>query len=119
MNEVKVGSYTGNAAAQNIELGFVPGLLMIFNITDGTNFSVWTPALAAGAGISVVTTAGPVLDATNQVTRFDGVAGVSAPGFTVGTDLSANAKVYNYIAFRAAHPRTEPATAGAQTGTSA
>lgn len=118
MNEVKSLTYTGNGAAQNIELGFIPGFAMILNLTDGTNFTMWSPALAAAAGISVVAAAGPVLDTTNQVTAFNGSA-TQAPGITVGTDLSTAAKTYQIIAFRAAHPRTQPATAGAQTGASA
>lgn len=119
MNEVKVGSYTGNGAAQNIELGWVPGFLIVINITDGTSMTFWTPALAAAAGISIVAAAGPVLDATNQITAYNGVAGSNAPGFTVGTDLSVNAKVYNFVAFRAAHPRTQPAVAAPNPNTAA
>jgi hypothetical protein len=118
MNEIKVNSYTGNGAAQTFELGFQPGAVLIFNQTDGTNFSVFFGNMAAASAISVVTTAGPVLDTTNQITLFAGDA-TRAPGFTVGTDLSVNAKVYGYIAFRAAHPKSQPATAGAQTGASA
>jgi hypothetical protein len=118
MNEVKALTYTGNGAAQNIELGFVPGFAIIINLTDGTSMTFWSPALAAAAGISIVAAAGPVLDTTNQVTAYNGDA-THSQGITVGTDLSVNAKVYQIIAFRAAHPRTQPSGAGAQTGASA
>jgi hypothetical protein len=112
MNEVKTFAYTGNAAAQDIELGFIPGFAIILNLTDGTNFTMWAPALAAAAGISTVAAAGPVLDTTNQVTAYNGVAGSKAPGITVGTDLSVAAKNYLIVAFRAAHPRSQPVGAG-------
>jgi hypothetical protein len=96
---IKIGTYTGNAAAQNIELGFIPDWVRIINATDGTNESEWFNGMAAASGISTVTTAGPVLDTTNQVTSYAGDA-THAKGFTVGTDLSTNAKVYRYIAAR-------------------
>jgi hypothetical protein len=96
---VRIGTYTGNAAAQNISLGFVPDYVEIFNVTDGTNCTFWFNGMAAASGIAVVTTAGPVLDATNQVTAYAGDAS-NAAGFTVGTDLSTNAKVYRYVAMR-------------------
>jgi hypothetical protein len=96
---LRIGTYTGNAAAQNISLGFVPDWVRIVNVTDGTNETEWFNGMAAASGISVVTTAGPVLDTTNQVTAFAGDTS-NAAGFTVGTDLSVNTKVYRYVAGR-------------------
>jgi hypothetical protein len=96
---IVIGTYTGNSAAQNISLGFVPDKVEIWNVTDGTNVSVWFNGMAAASAESIVTTAGPVLDTTNQVTAFAGSTSAAA-GFTVGTDLSVNAKVYRYEASR-------------------
>lgn len=100
MNELKIGSYTGNGAAQDVSCGFVPEYVRIINATDGTNVAEWFDGMAAASSISVVAAAGPVLDTTNQVTRFAGSTSAAA-GFTVGTDLSVNAKVYRYVALRA------------------
>jgi hypothetical protein len=69
-----------------------------------------------GVGISIVAAAGPVLDATNQVSAYNGDA-THGPGFTAGTDIAANAKTYAYIAVRSADPRTQ--TAGVASGASA
>jgi hypothetical protein len=96
---IRIGTYTGNAAAQNISLGFIPDWVRIVNATDGTNESEWFSGMAAASAISTVTTAGPVLDATNQISSYAGDSS-NAPGFSVGTDLSTNAKVYRYIAAR-------------------
>jgi hypothetical protein len=117
MNEVKVGSYVGAGAAKNIELGWVPAAVLIFNITDGTIVSFGFPGImAAASAISIVAAAGPVLDATNQVSAYNGDA-THGPGFTAGTDIAANAKTYAYIAVRSADPRTQ--TAGVASGASA
>lgn len=99
MQEIKVGSYTGNGAAQNISLGFVPDAVIIANVTDGTSQTMWFNGMAAASGISIVAAAGPVLDTTNQISAFAGDAS-NAAGFTVGTDLSTSAKVFRYIALR-------------------
>jgi hypothetical protein len=96
---IRIGTYTGTGAALNISLGFVPDWVRIINVTDGTNESEWFNGMAAASAISTVTTAGPVLDATNQVTSYAGDS-TNPPGFSVGTDLSTNAKVYRYIAAR-------------------
>lgn len=116
MNEVKVNTYVGAGAAKNIELGWVPGAVLIFNITDGTVVSFGFPnVMAAASAIAIVAAAGPVLDTTNQITAYNGDA-THAPGFTVGTDLAANAKTYAYIALRAEAPRSQ--TAGVASGAS-
>jgi hypothetical protein len=96
---LSIGTYTGNAAAQNIELGYVPDYVEVWNVTDGTNFTVWFNGMAAASGLSTITTAGPVLDTTNQISAYAGDSSHKA-GFTVGTDLSTNAKVYRYLAAR-------------------
>lgn len=95
---ISIGTYTGTGAAINISLGWVPDWVRIVNATDGTNVSEWFNGMAAASAISVVTTAGPVLDATNQISAYS--AGTLAAGFTVGTDLSTSAKVYRYVAGR-------------------
>jgi hypothetical protein len=99
MQEIKVGTYTGAGVAINVSLGFIPDYVRIVNVTDGTNVTEWFAGMAAASGISVITTAGPVLDTTNQVSSYAGDSS-NAPGFTVGTDLATNAKVYRYVAMR-------------------
>jgi hypothetical protein len=85
---LRIGTYTGNAAAQNISLGFVPDYVRNRSTSrTAPTETFWFNGMAAASGIAVVTTAGPVLDTTNQVTAFAGDSS-NAAGFTVGTDLS-------------------------------
>lgn len=99
MNEVKIGSYVGNGAVQNIECGFVPDYVRIVNATDGDQCAEWFAGMADGSSISVLAAAGPVLDTTNQVSDYEGST-TAAKGFTVGTDLSEAGDSFRYVALR-------------------
>jgi len=92
-----VGTYTGNGAAKNILLGFKPDFVLVVNITDGDIMSTGFRGLTA-AGASVDIGAAVAANADNALTlTYEGTDG---EGFTVGTDLSENAKVYGYLAVR-------------------
>ena len=93
----KIGSYTGTGAAINVELGFVPLFLIVFNRTDGDLVGLWTPGLGAGKAVDIAAAA--AANAANGFTAYAGAAGTASVGFTAGTDYSASAKVYDYIAF--------------------
>ena len=101
-----VGQYTGNTAAINIELGFVPSRVDIHNWTDANVRFVATRNSATGAWKTTqVASNGAQTDVSaNGVTTYAGVAGVGTDakraGITVGTSLSTDAKVFTYIAFR-------------------
>jgi hypothetical protein len=98
MNEVKVGTYTGNGAAKNIECGFKPDYVRVVNITDGDITHEWFRTTMA-EGTSVDTAAAVAPNADNGVSTYSGSTTVGE-GFTIGTDLSENAKVYGYFALR-------------------
>ena len=108
MNNVKVGSYTGTGAAINIELGFIPDYVRIWNVTDGDVCFEWFYGMGAADvlktqdivdnattgnhALSLVTSAG--VDAYNPADY------ASELGFTVGTALSESGKTFYYVALR-------------------
>ena len=100
-----ISSYTGTGVAQNVEVGFVPYLLIVVDVTDGTNIVLWSEEnsgfMADGKDINIVDDA-VVGNAANGITGYDGADASSGPGFTVGTDseVNENAKTFVYIAFR-------------------
>lgn len=94
----KVGSYTGNGAALNISVGFIPDHVRIVNTTT-VGFDEWYQGMAAGTSVTAATdvAAGAVRAAPGGVTAFAG-SGDAGEGFTVGAALSAAGAVYRYIA---------------------
>lgn len=96
--EIKTGTYTGTGAALTVNLGWVPDWLQIINVTDGDITSIWADGMTDDTSFDIAAAA--VTNAADGISGFDGVAGVSSPGFTVGTDLSESAKVYRYVAMR-------------------
>lgn len=97
MNEVTVGTYTGTGAAVNVVLGFKPDFVLVANVTDGDILATaWRGLTAAGAGIDVA--AAVAANADNDLTLT--YEGTSGEGFTAGTDISENGKVYGYLAVR-------------------
>lgn len=95
---IKVGTYTGNGAAQNISLGFQPDYVRIVNITAPA-MDEWFDGLAAGTSITAATdlAAAAVRASPGGVTVFTG-SSTAGDGFTVGAALSVNASVYRYVA---------------------
>jgi hypothetical protein len=94
-----VGTYTGTGAAINISIGFVPAWVEVINKTDGDKRFVFSD------GATFVHTGGTNATATvssNGISAFAGTRGGVGAGFTAGTELSTNAKVYVYIAHRGA-----------------
>lgn len=90
------GTYTGDGSAQNIQIGFQPAAVMIFNETDGGVFA-WSASMtdAHVADVDAGTHA-----TSNGVTPYAGTVAANNAGFTVGTSLSTSAKVYHYVAWR-------------------
>lgn len=108
-NNVEIGTYTGNGAAINIELGFIPDHVRVINVTDGNQIFDWFNGMTAGHAIrqqNVVdngTTGNSSLASitSNGITALAGDRTTPRrPGFTVGTALSTDTKVYRYIASR-------------------
>ena len=100
---IKVGTYTGTGAAQNIELGFVPTYVRILNITDGNAGMTYMKPEGEDAK-NIAEGAALATQAANGISVYGGAApgtalGKSA-GFTAGTAASVNTKVYYYVALR-------------------
>jgi len=74
-----------------VSLGFKPKLLVLFNITDGTQLTFYLDGMSDDKAISMVSLISHI--AANGIT-------LSATGFDVGSDNSVNQnlKVFKYYA---------------------
>jgi hypothetical protein len=96
---IKVGTYTGNTAAIDIVLGFVPDYVRVINITDGTHAWEWFKGMTAGHAFQNANH-GTVQNGVISSNGISPVEGANGAGFRVGTALSTDAKVYRYVAMR-------------------
>lgn len=89
-----VGSYTGTTAAQKINIGFKPSMIIGWNRTDGDTVFLWSSAIQT-TYVSIVLAAATTTAVIAQVD--DG----TVLGFSLASDAVANenAKVYDFIAF--------------------
>jgi hypothetical protein len=100
--EYVIGNYTGTGAVINVSIGFVPRRVEIVNWTDADEMFVFC-GNGAGTNKTFILTGGtavPAVQASNGISAYAGTANGVAAGFSVGTAVSENAKVYNYIAYR-------------------
>jgi hypothetical protein len=95
---VAFGSLSGNGAAQNIQIGFIPKFFEIVNITDGDVIFQWYDGMSAGTAIKI--DAAVAAQASNGVTRYAGTRGGDKPGVTIGTAISENGKTLYWRAYR-------------------
>ena len=101
MNELKIGSYVGNGAAQNISCGFIPDHVRVVNTEDGDAVWEWFKGMPAGTAVKITGAVAPL--AANGVSEYAGSStpgSEASPGFTIGTDLSEADKTHFYIASR-------------------
>lgn len=106
--EIKTGTYTGTAAAVNIELGWNPDYVRIINITDGDDAWEWFTGMAAASAIysrNIVDNAtsgnGSLTKITsNGVSAYNPTNNTNKKGFTAGSALSENGKTFAYVAQR-------------------
>lgn len=98
MNTVKIGTFTGNGAVKNISIGFVPDYVRITNVTDGDIIHEWFRTIQAD-GVSTDIAAAVAPNAADGISAYAG-SSTAGQGFSVGTDISENAKVYGYVAMR-------------------
>lgn len=94
--QIYAGTYTGTGAAINVQIGFIPDFVFIFNVTDSDIAHVFFNGMTAGTSIDIA--AAVAANAADGVTAYAGSRGANSAGFTVGTDASENAKVYRYFA---------------------
>lgn len=99
---IRTGTYTGNNAAQNIQLGFVPDYIEIHNITDGDVSWRWFKGMTDGHALQNINhdTAQNSRITSNGISEYAGTAGGNAAGFTIGSALSETDKVFRYLAVR-------------------
>lgn len=99
----KVGSYTGTGAAVNVELGFTPAYVKIWNATDGDEIYEWFSGMTAGHALKSANHASAQFSriTANGVTAYAGTdttGSEAAEGFTAGTAISESAKTFRWIA---------------------
>lgn len=107
-SETKVGTYVGNGAALNIELGWTPDYVKVVNLTDGDGSWEFFPGMTAGHAIytRAVTDNATTGNASMSRITSNGISPRNPTdfsgkkGFTAGSALSANGKTFGFIAVR-------------------
>ncbi len=107
----KKGSITGTGSAINVELGFTPLYVRIWNPNDAGSLwptMEWIEGMTSAHSFKTkaITDSGATGNATdtkvttNGITVYAGVEGANAKGFTLGADADMNvsAEVLYYIA---------------------
>jgi hypothetical protein len=106
------GTWTCDASpsATTIRCGFVPSVLMWWNVTDKDQIGIWSSGMAAATGMTTTTAAAAI--SANGITAVTGAPAPGAsnagtlpgtvPGFTIGTDAGVQeaSKVFEFLAFR-------------------
>lgn len=86
----RVLSVAATGAAMNVQLGFTPNEVYIFNRTTGASIR-WLGSMPAAAGIKTVTAGTQTYITANGVTAYAGSNGADSAGFTLGADANVNA----------------------------
>lgn len=95
--QMKRGKWTGDGAAKNISLGFIPDFVVVINVTDGTTIDLFINDVVAPTGsVDIDAAAGPLTDA-GGITAYAGDLS-NAVGFSLDAGNNVNAKVYRYFA---------------------
>lgn len=94
----KVGSYTGTGAAINLEFGFTPIYMKVWNDTDGDESWEYYSGMAAAAAEKIAADGAHSKITSNGFTAYAGTAGDKKRGMTVGTALSESGKTFRYLA---------------------
>lgn len=96
----RTGVYTGTGSGSlDIEVGFIPEKVEIYNITDGTPAVIWFDGMAAGASFDIAAQAQS--NTAGSVSRFTGSA-TKGQGFSTGADNNVSAKEYRWVAHASA-----------------
>lgn len=100
-NEIAIGTVEGTGSAINIQCGFQPKAVLLFNI-DGLAKLEWTENMGAGKGLKTVTAGTVSFIASNGITKYAGTAAGDKEGFTIGadTDVNVSAETIEYVAIR-------------------
>lgn len=105
-NNIAIGTVEGTGSAINVQIGWVPRAVLVFNI-DGDCYGVWADVgfgaddaqktVDSGSGTTDVSTV-----TSGGITAYAGTAAGDKAGFTIGTDtdLNVSAQTIVYMAFR-------------------
>lgn len=102
MTAVKTGSFVGTAAAVNVELGFVPDYIRVWNETDGDEVYEWFKGMTNGHALKSGNSASTQFSkiTANGISAYAGTVADKSAGVTFGTALSESGKTFRYAAFR-------------------
>lgn len=91
-----IGRYSGTTAAQNINIGFKPALIIALNWTDGDKLYIWSSHDTSN--ITTIDT-----EVATEVVAIAQVDDGTTLGFSLPSNASVNedAKVYVFLAFPA------------------
>lgn len=85
---IKSGSFTGTGAAVNVELGWIPTSVEVYNATDGTPFQVaylsWVLPFSSG-GTAVIAAGSTIRGATSRATALVDAVQIASGSFAAGT----------------------------------
>lgn len=114
MKQFQTGSVGGTGSAINIELGWQPDYVKVFNIDDAGGLAPtleWTSAMTGGHGFKTLKSvdSGSTGNASSAhvtaggISLYAGAAGSASHGFTIGADgdINASGETIAYIAIRA------------------
>lgn len=85
------GGFTGAGAIVEVNLGFTPRVVEIFNATDAMQWKK-THNMPANTSIKTVTAGTQTADTTTAIT-------IDTDGFSVSAALAASAKVITWVAY--------------------
>lgn len=97
--QIKTGTVTGTGAALNVECGFVPKAVFIYNETDPGVF-LWLDTMADAEMVKLTDAVALTFPTSNGVSTYTGSIGANSKGFTIGADSDMNAAsdVIHYLA---------------------
>jgi hypothetical protein len=110
----RTGTVEGTGAAINVQLGFVPKKVVLYNIDDAGDLDpilVWNDQMPAASGVLFLSVAGPdaatnkshTIITTGGVTAYPGTRGGDQAGFTIGANANMNV-AGETIVWEAYHP---------------
>jgi hypothetical protein len=88
--QIAHGTVEGTGSAINIELGFTPAIVRVFNIDGDVNL-FWNASMPAASGMKTVAAGTTAHITTNGISTYAGVEATTGLGFTIGADADVNA----------------------------
>ena len=99
-SQVAVGTVVATGEVMNIQCGFKPRVVEIYNETTPLRM-IWTHTMAAGKGHKQAALGDGSFVAANGISQYSDPALTNKDGFTLGTDsINTNTNVLHYIARR-------------------